>query len=205
MSKTNYLGVLIGVLVVLVGCNGAGVIVTDDDATGADDDTGDDDDSVGDDDDVTDDDDDDVTGEFSAEVEILDIHMEPGPDPGQPSHLVASLRFAFINSYEGADIDTVTPRPVRILVAADDTEVVSILVEPIDHWDQIVPSDSTVTMDYEMTGLDGPPPGPEDLPCNAEVYAEVEVNYGSGEAVSAVSAPVIFGCGGPGPEEDVPG
>jgi hypothetical protein len=93
---------------------------------------------------------------------------------------------------------------VRILVADGDTEVVSILVEPIDHWDQNVPADSTVTMDYEMTGLSGPPPGPQDLPCNDEVYAEAEVNYGSGEAVSAVSAPVIFVCNEQPPAEDFP-
>ena len=202
MPNVNYLSFLISVLLVLSGCSGSGVIVTDDDDTGDDDDIGDDDDTG--DDDVSDDDDDDITGEFAAEVDIQDIHIEPGPDPAQPPHLVASLRFAFINTYEEAVIDTVTPRPVRILRAADDTEVVSILVEPIDHWDQVVPADSAVTIDYEMTGLSGPPPGPQDLPCNDEVYAEAEVNYGSGEAVSAVSAPVTFSCDAHGPEEGFP-
>ena len=206
MPNVNYFSILVSVLFVLIGCSGSGVIVTDDDsmdddATGDDDLTGDDDD-----DDVTDDDDDDdITEEFTAEVEILDIHMEPSPVPEEPPHLVASMRFTFINTYEEAAIDTVTPRPVRILLAADDSEVVSILVEPIEPWDQIVPADSTVTEDYEMTALSGPPPDPHELPCDAEVYAEVEVNYGSGESVSAVSPPVIFICGGHDPDEDAPG
>ena len=202
MPNVSHLSALLSVLFVLSGCSGSGSIVTDDDSMDDDDATGDDD--TGD-DDVSDDDDDDITGEFTAEVEILDIHMEPGPNPNEPPHLVASLRFAFINTYEEAVIDTVTPGPVRILLAADDTEVVSLLVEPIDPWDQIVPADSTVTVDYEMTGLSGPPPDPHDLPCNDDVYAEVEVNYGSGEAVSAVSAPVIFSCNAHDPDEDIPG
>ena len=197
MPNASYLSFLLSLLFVLNGCNGKGVIVTDDD----DDDAGTDDDSMDDDvtdddDDVTDDDDDDVvTGAFAAELQILDIHMEPGPDPAQPPHLVASLRFAFINTYESIPIDSVSPGTVRILRAADDTEVVSILVESAEPWDQIVPAGSMVTIDYEMVGLAGPPPTPEDLPCNTEVYAEVEVNFGSGEAVSAVSAPVPFVCG----------
>ena len=207
MPNVNYLSLLVSVLFVLSGCSGSGVIVADDDdLTGDDDITDDDDDDTDDDDDATDDDDDDdITEEFTAEVEILDIHMEPSPVPEEPPHLVASMRFTFINTYEGAVLDTVTPRPVRILLAADDTEVVSILVEPIDHWDQIVPADSTVTVDYEMTGLSGPPPDPHDLPCDAEVYAEAEVNYGSGESVLAGSPPVIFDCGGHDPDENVPG
>ena len=197
MPNASYLSFLLSLLFVLNGCNGKGVIVTDDD----DDDAGTDDDSMDDDvtdddDDVTDDDDDDVvTGAFAAELQILDIHMEPGPDPAQPPHLVASFGFTYTNTYESILIDSVIPGPVTILRAADDTEVVSLFVEPAEPWDHVVPADSTLTLDYEATGLAGPPPGPQDLPCNTEVYAEVGVNYGSGEAVSAVSAAVTFVCG----------
>ena len=194
MSKTGYLVMLLAISFMLAGCGETGRIVTDDD-TVADDDSMDDD-ATDDDDDATGDDDDDVvTGEFTAGLAIIDIHMEPSPVPEEPPHLVAAFGFTYTNTYESILIDSVIPGPVTILRAADDTEVVSLFVEPAEPWDHVVPADSTLTLDYEATGLAGPPPGPQDLPCNTEVYAEVGVNYGSGEAVSAVSPAVIFVCG----------
>jgi len=129
----------------------------------------------------------------------------PSPVPEEPPQLVASFGFTFINTYASIGIDSVTPGPLQILLANDDTEVASVLVEPGESWDQLVQAGSTVTVDYEMVGVAGPVPEPHELPCEDEVYVEVEVNFGSGEAVSAVSDPAIFSCGGPGPEDDPAG
>ena len=123
MSKTGCLLMLLAYWFALAGCGGAGRIVTDDDTS---DDDSMDDDVTDDDDDVTGDDDDVVTGEFTAGLAIIDIHMEPSPVPEEPPRLVVAFGFTYTNTYESILIDSVIPGPVTILRAADDTEVVSL-------------------------------------------------------------------------------
>ena len=152
-----------------------------------------DDDSAGDDDTAIQDDDTE-DGYFSATAVITTAYAEPSPIPEEPPWAYVAIDLVYVNTYPTVDITNVAPASATLHVAADDNEFVSFALELEEPWDQVVPAMNEQTVSYQSAGALGPVPGPADFPCEEEIYAVVVVNFGSGESVTATSAPVDFTC-----------
>jgi len=171
-----------------VACNPEHDDAWDDDSAG-DDDTGDDDTA---DDDTGDDDT--AEGYFTATAEITAAYAEPSPVPEEPPSAHIAIEMGYVNTYAGLDITNVSPASATLHRVADDSVFVSLALELDEPWDQVVPAMNEQAIAYHSAGALGPPPDPANFPCAEDIYAVVEVNFGSGESVTATSGPADFAC-----------